>query len=388
MSRICPQCSQVNPDSIAYCTRCGYRFQGGEQIVEDDATARPASLSGLPADADPGSTLKSQPPQVPQSTPSEPPPQESKPVPTGPLAQQAPQAAPAVAPPPVQPAGGYFSPNPPNQSQSGYPSVPLQPQGAYMAQQGYGQPPYAMPPMAMQNTNDGLSSLKRAFAGKGTPVHHQSWLLDGKQVQPATLRNLLVENIQRQGVMGLTATQERLRERGVIMEDRDFVKIQYGISSLFVYMAPMGQSLYISRTSTVQQPFSRIRQFVLLGLLILLLLSLLFYALINPSLNIYDIGAYGFASNIKQFFFYLFFGLLFFFLYLLVRSLVFWLTDGDFLAYLRPNRLNDFTFDALCSIEQITDKAIRETVRQAGLNPAEVTIAAQGYPLSQSLHRI
>ena len=388
MSHICPQCSLENPDSTVFCTRCGYRFNGNDQAVADEATIRPSSLDSIPTDADPASTLArgAQQPQVAQPVAATPQPQ---PVPT-PV-----PATPVYSPTPVatngqpQPQGAFYAPQlqpqgyPPQAQPQGYPQQ-QQPQGGYPPQQAYApqqqQAPYGFPPGTAPNTGSGLAGLQRAFAGKGAPVHHQSWLLENKQAQPALLRNSLIENIQKQGVLGLSAGPERLHELGVVMEERDYVKIQYGISAVLVYFAPMGQNLYISRTSAVQQPYSRIRQYVLLSLLFVWLLSLLLFAVINPT----D----GFTDAIRTIFGYLFFGLLFFYIYVLIRSLVSWLTEKDFLAYLRPNQLNDFTLDALSSIEQITDKAIRETVKQAGLNSADVTVPTQSYGLSQPLHRI
>lgn len=252
---------------------------------------------------------------------------------------------------------------------------PQQPQQGAYPPMAYGHHPYATPP----STGGGLASLQRAFAGKGTPVHHTSWLLDGKQTQAATLRNSLVEQVQKQGVMGVTAAPERLSEQGVILEHRDFVRVQYGASSVFVYMAPMGQNLYVSRISTIQQPLSRIRITVLISLAVLLLLSLLLFAIV-------DVTAGGGAF--KEFFAFAFYGLLFFLLFELLRSVVFWLHDDDFLALLRPNQLNDFSLDTLSSIEQITDKGIRETLKQAGLNADEISKPAQSYAPQQPLHRV
>jgi hypothetical protein len=381
MSHICPQCSLENPDSTVFCTRCGYRFNGNEQSVADLSTIHPSSLANIPADADPASTLArgGQQPQVAQ--------------PVGATPQQQPALTPVPATPAYIPTmavpnanqplpqGAFYAPQ--QQPQGGYPQQ-QQPQGGYAPQQQVyaqqQQPPYGLPPGAAPNTGAGLTGLQRAFAGKGAPVHHQSWLLDNKQAQPALLRTSLIENIQKQGVLGLSAGPERLRELGVVMEERDYVKVQYGISAVLVYFAPMGQNLYISRTSVVQQPYSRIRQYVLLSLLFLWLISLLLFAVIHPT----D----GFTDAIRTIFSYLFFGLFFFYIYVLIRSLVSWLTEKDFLAYLRPNQLNDFTLDALSSIEQITDKAIRETVKQAGLNSADVIVPTQSYGLSQPLHRI
>jgi hypothetical protein len=363
MSRICPQCSQTNQDDTTFCRFCGYRFQTNEP-ADIDATIRQGSLASVPANADPGSTLK-----------------------TGDQQPAAAQPAPAMMTPQPQPAPAYppqvATPNP-GQPQ---PQAPYMPQPVQQQQQqayqmppalAYGQAPYGAP-MAPNASSSGLA---RAFADKGTPVHHQSWLLDGKQVPPANLRASLLENVQRQGVMGVTASFERLREQGVMMEERDYVRVQYGTSSVFVYMAPMGQNLYVSRTSAVRQPYSPIRIGVVLGLFVLMLISLIVMIIANSSDRTSD-----FVNGLGVFFTYAFFGLLFYFIYLVIRSIVFLLTDKDFLAVLRPNRLHDFTQDTLSSIEKITDKAIRETLRQAGLDAEEITSAAQSYAPQQPLHR-
>ncbi len=358
MARICPQCSQTNQDDTAFCRFCGYRFQENDQEANDDATIRPGSLASIPADADPGSTLR----------PSD-------------QAQAAPiaQPTPLVLTPQPQPQAGIYPPpvSTPNPAQSQAPFLSPQPQqGGYPMQQGpYGQAPYAQ----VQTASTGGSSLQRAFANRGTPVHHQSWLLDGRNIPPTQLRSTLVDQANRQGVLGVTASFDRLREQGVALEERDFVRVQYGGSSIFVYMAPMGQNLYISRTSTVRQPLSTIREVVLGGLFVLMLICLIFFIVISPDP--------GFADGAKTFFAYAFYGLLFFFIIWLIRSLVLLLTDGDFAALLRPNRLSDFTLDTLSSVEKVTDKAIRDTLRQSGLNADEITPAAQSYAPQQPLHR-
>lgn len=358
MARICPQCSQANQEDTTFCRFCGYRFDD----IASDATIRPGALASIPANADPASTLK-----------------------TG---DQAAQAAPQLTP---APAPAMTTPQPP----AGYPPyatpTPAQQQGQPVPQSGYPMPPYGQAPNAYaapvmaQTPGAGVGVLQRAFASKGTPVHHQSWLLDSKQAQPATLRDLLIGNLQKQGVMGITATPERLREHSVVMEERDYVRVQYGTSAVFVYMALMGQSLYVSRTSTVQQPYSRIRMIVLAILALLMIISWALSAVIYSTAD--GISTPGVVYGLNTLFTYAFFGLLLFFIYVLIRSIFFAFTDKDFLAYLRPNRLNDFTLDALSSVEKVTDKAVRETLKQAGLNADEITPPAQGYALSQALHR-
>lgn len=414
MSRVCPQCNQVATESTAFCIRCGYRFQGNEQVVSEDATIRQASLPNIPSNADPAATLTPggqstpQAPQVAQPTPvgsqvPQPTPvgsQVPQPTPVGSQAAQptpsapqftpvAPQSAPnlpAYAPPAGFSGHLYQSNSDPNQGpvpgSYGVPNTP--PQGAY-PQPVYGQPYGA--PLPVPPASSGVSSLQRAFAGKGVPVHHQSWLLDGKQVPPATLRNSLMDAIHKQGVMGVRALPERLREHGVAMEERDFIRVQYGAASVYVYLAPMGQNLYVSRTSTIQQPLSRARVATLVGLAVLLILSLIFFSVINPSTADLLAGN-DFTSSVKAFFGYAFYGLLFFFFFVLIRSIVSWLTDNDFLAFLRPNRLSDFTLDTLSSVEHITDKGIRETLRQAGLNADEITRPAQSYAPQQALSHL
>lgn len=366
MSRVCPQCSQIATESTTFCIRCGYRFPGNEQGVSEEATLLQVNLPNIPATTDPGATLApgGQPARAVQ-----------------PPASQTPVAgAPSYAHPG---APGSFSNPPgsvgpdPNQVPAGFfvPNTPLQgayPQGVYPPS-GYAPSPYGMPLRAAP-ASGGVVMLQRAFAGKGVPVHHQSWLLDGNQVQPAALRTSLLENIHKQGVPGVSAVPERLREYSVAMEERDFIRVQYGTASVFVYLAPMGSNLYVSRTSTVQQPFSRARITTLGGLLVLLLLCWLLSVIISP-------------YAIQVFFEYAFLGLLFFFLYILLRSVVSWFTDNDFLVFLRPNQLNDFTLDTLSSVEHVTDKAIRETLKQAGLSAEEVTRPAQSYAPQQPLRR-
>jgi hypothetical protein len=375
MSLICPQCSQANQESTTFCRTCGYRFQGNEKEVGEEATIRQAHLTNVPADADPSDTLKSGLSPVAQPTPVILPPQ--------------PQVQPAPGGPAYGASTGYGAPAQPTPGQGPFFSQPIPPaQGAYAPQQQqqmYGQYPpqgnYGAPvPQQGPAAPSTLATLQRAFAGKGTPVRHQSWLVESKQVPPQTLNSAFIANLQKQGVMGVTVGQERLREQGVVMEERDYVKVRYGASAVFVYIAPMGQNLYISRTSTIQQPYSRVRIAVLATLAVLMLISLLLFVVTNS-------GGSGFLSALNLFFKYAFFGLLFFFIIAVLRSLVFQLTDNDFLAILRPNRLSDFSLDALASIEQTTDKALRVTLQETGLDADAIQLVQSSTP-QQALHRI
>lgn len=383
MSLICPQCSQVNQEATVFCRTCGYRFQGNEQAVDEGATLRPSSLSSVPADADPGDTLRPSPPV------SQPTPVLVTPQPQAPSGQQPPvsiyEQPVAVAAAPAYPQGPFVA-QPAPFAQSSYAPQQVQQQmyGQYPAQGGYGGP--AQAPAQVQASPSPLATLQRGFVGKGTPVHHQSWLIENeRQVAPQTLTGAFIANLQKQNVMGVTVVPERLREYGAVLEERDYVKVHYGASSVFVYLAPMGQNLYVSRTSTIRQPYSHVRIAVLATLAVLMAIALILSLVIVPS-QAGDLNAYYAALSTKAFFQYAFDGLLIFFLAALLRSFVFWLTDRDFLAVLRPNRLSDFSLDALSSIEQTTDKALRATLREAGLDSEAITLAQSNAP-HQALHR-
>ncbi len=408
MSHICPQCSHIIPASSAFCTQCGYRLQGNEQVANGEGPMRRSeSLANLPPQADPSATFTPggqymQPGQFVSEAPSqsETPPLVETSQPQANQASYAPVAAPqkpaASAPPP------FFGTNPPQDphqsfyAQGGYQPQPMQQQGGYQPQpmqQPGGYPPahpggpgpymypqYTQPPA---QTNSG-TMFARAYAGQGTPIHHQSWLFQRTETDPITLLTSLTENVQKQGVVGLAAQPEHLREQGnATTEERDVVKLQYGPSSIFVYITPIGQNLYVSRTSTIQQPLSQLRIFVLGGLAVLMLICFLIYALINP-----DLSAPGIVFSIKDFFFYASFGLLFFFLFLLIRSAILWITEKDFLVYLRSNILSDFTLDTLMSAEQITDKCVRETLSNAGIKTEDMNVFSQSSSPRQAFHRI
>ena len=245
MSLICPQCSQVNQEATVFCRTCGYRFQGNEQEVDAASTIRPGSLASLPANADPAETLKPGLPPVAQPTPFI-----ATPLPQTPIASGTP---PVYGQPAAQQQSPFFSqPAPSGPAQMYAPQQQQAPvYGQYPAQGGYGTP--VAPPRPASPS--ALTTLQRGFAGKGTPVHHLSWLLEGKQVAPQTLNSAFIANLQKQNVLGVLTEHERLREHGTVLEERDYVKVRYGASSIFVYLAPMGQ---ISMSRALQQSSSLI----------------------------------------------------------------------------------------------------------------------------------
>ena len=75
------------------------------------------------------------------------------------------------------------------------------------------QPPQGQPyfaPAGQRSVGQGLSVVQRAFAGKGTPLTHTSWLVDGEQASPADVRSAIVEKVQQRYSNEVKVSQERL----------------------------------------------------------------------------------------------------------------------------------------------------------------------------------
>jgi hypothetical protein len=131
-------------------------------------------------------------------------------------------------------------------------------------------------------TADG-QKLRHAFAGHGTLFNHYSWLLSGDgghaNTMFSTTMNLL--NLRRPARLDLNVT--KLQEQGIWLEERRYIKMQRGIATAFVYVAPAGQDLYISRTTTVLPPFDVTR--------VVLLIAMIAEVFLRPY-NFFSIGNY------------------------------------------------------------------------------------------------
>ena len=100
---------------------------------------------------------------------------------------------------------------------------------------------------------------------------HHSWLLNGQHTQTKAVREAIIQKLQQRGTVGLKITPEKLMERGLLMEERDYVSVSRGVSTVFVYVAPAGQDLYVSRATTVLPAIDSFRA-VLLGLVVFITL--------------------------------------------------------------------------------------------------------------------
>jgi len=230
-------------------------------------------------------------------------------------------------------------------------------------------------------TGQGLGSLRRAFAGRGVPTMHYSWLLDGEQAQAIAVRFTINETLQRRGVAGLEVKQERLIERGLLMEEREYTTLHRGVTTVFVHVAPAGRDLYISRATAVLPAISSIR--VVIATLLLLLMLFGFVQPPIPTILLQSSAAYGGSftpvTTFQIIASVLSYPILAFFIIMLIRSFIYWLIENDFLVYLRSNVLNDFQMDDIVVLEHLTDHSVQEALRQIGMDASKITPPIEGY---------
>lgn len=320
MAMNCPECSFVNPDNSTFCVKCGSRLPqvnpAGQYIT--GATSTPTFMAPPQHVPGPASSYSSPSPTLPPYS-----------------------APPTSYPPPGAPTG----------------STPWSPQTIA--------PP---PPMTQMGTGQGLASFRRAFAGRGTLITHFSWLLTGNNAytQSGAINSSVVSILRQRSIAGTTITQEKLMERGIAMEERDYIVARRGITTVFTYVAPAGPELYISRATTALPPISYIRAAILA-----LLAALMILGFIQPGLA----GPYGTLgmSPFAILLYALSYPIAIFLVVMLIASFVYWLVENDFLVYLRANSLNDFQLDDIAMLEKMIDETVREAVKQVGLDESKIT---------------
>ncbi len=220
----------------------------------------------------------------------------------------------------------------------------------------------------------GMASIRRAFAGHGTPVMHFSWLLNGEQAKAFTVRSSIMEILKLHNIPRLSIHQEKLVERGILMEEREYLTVARGVSTVFIFVTPAGRDLYISRATTVLPAISNVRAFVVGLLLFIMFLGFFIhpstYGLLSGDVTGFVAGSILTILSIP---------LLLFFIWLLVRSFISWLVEKDFWMFLRPNTLNDFQLDEIALLEHLTDEVVRSAVEQAGLDASKIIAPPLGY---------
>lgn len=371
MARICPQCSLENTDQAIFCSRCGFQFAPEDAVLSNNNVPTPtpptmpgSGYAGYGAQANPQQAGMPQygPPPAAGSTPYEPPSPRSGAAQSGMYGYGSMNNDPYAAP-----GGGIYQ-------QQQFVSPDMQ------APQGQQYHPGMQPPPvhrssgsgAQKNIGQRLSVVRRAFAGKGTPLVHTSWLLEGKQVAPEDMRVAIIEEVQQRYANEVKVTQERLEEHETVLEERDYVRIQRAPANVFIYVAQSGSDLYIARTTTVEPALSPVRIAVFAALFVLMLLGFI-------------ISAASGSATIVALFSAL---LLIFFVVVVIHSLVLGFTENDFLVYLRPNILNDFRIDDGAILEHMADRGIRQAAEKLELDTGEFSMPAHSYPARRPLHVI
>ena len=348
MSLLCSQCAHENPDQSTFCIRCGNRLPSNVQ----PSNLGPTSGQSLPPSSYPA-TVASAPPLS------------------------------AYAPPPSIPP---YSPSSPSSYLSYEPAsqgaAPSDPYPMQMGKAAHAQGVANPYPMQM-GTGQGQGSLRRAFAGHGTLIFHHSWLINGGSEQTANARATILDILRQRNIPGLNINPQKLMERGLLMEERDYLVARRGVSTIFTYAAPAGNDLYISRATTVLPAISNVRVVIVSLALIIMIIG---FAVRPSPYNILsgDIGGYLIGSFLSL----LSIPILLFFIYALVRSFIYWLIEKDFWMMLRPNHLNDFQLDDIMLLEHVTEDTVRTAMKQIGLDASQITPPPMGYQPKRRIRTI
>ena len=251
---------------------------------------------------------------------------------------------------------------------------PYQTPPSYQSYQSSLAPYGTQPSPAQIGAGQGMASIRRAFAGHGIPIMHYSWLLNGDQAHAITIRSSIWDNLKLRNIPRLNVNLEKLIERGILMEEREYLTVSRGVATVFIYVTPAGRDLYISRATTVLPAISSVRVVILSLLLLVMVLGFI----IHPSaysLLTGDLTGFIFASVVTV----LSIPILLVLLWLLIRSFISWLVEKDFWEYLRPNTLNDFQLDEIALLEHVTDDVVHGAVKQVGLDASKITPPPRGY---------
>ncbi len=245
-----------------------------------------------------------------------------------------------------------------------------------------------------------LLSSRRAFAGYGIFLRHRSFVLPNAGAQADRILRAIGE-ISSQRNSSLQLRGKNLREHGFQAEERYYLTLRRRASTVFVYVVPAGDDLYISRSTSVLCPINLGRIFALLLMLIAICIPFLLLPGVMTSIahsvetiyGIYGNTAHGasvnsgFSAPVALGMAVLLGALTIFcavmnaamLIWYLVCSIIYWLREKDFLVYLRSLFLKDFEMDDIMLLEHITDMTIRTAVDKIGLDASLITPPEGGY---------
>jgi hypothetical protein len=301
-----------------------------------------------------------------------------------------PNQPPGVAPQYQQPVN--VPPYPPSGSAPQYqqpvnvPPYPPSGSAPQYQQPGY-VPPYPPPGGAQPVVQMGATGLSPfnfwgPFAGYGTRGRHVAWLLGTIGDRADTLRNAIELRFNARLIPDAVVTQSVLTGRGIVVEQRPYFLIQRKIATAGLYLARLGDDIYISQVTYARSPISYGRIAVLVMMLIFQTFFLIggFGSAIN-SLSSSGIPGLGGGPDIGALARFVCclgpLGLLNTFALLAAGLMTVWrtVTDKDPLAILRTS-LNEFNQDDVIALEKAVEETVRECMDQVGIDRRLLPAAA------------
>lgn len=289
--------------------------------------------------------------------------------------------------------GGY----PQQQQQQPYPGggsqgLPPQQGSAHPGNTGMYAPPAPISAPVQMGTSRGVPKqlfARRAFAGRGTSINHCSWLLKGEQAKGGALfaaaRRLLLGRAQE--VLALNVESNPLKDVGVRAdqdEERLYIVLKRGVATIFLYIAPVGRNLYISRTTTVLPLISLLR----IGILALGAISTVVFFTVSAQGNsllqssssiLFSLLLIPLSALIAFCFFWLPV------IVLLIPSIFHAIKEGDFWVYLRERALTSFQVDDVLVLERLTDHILNAAAEEVGMNSSLIGLQEERYKAKQAV---
>ena len=253
--------------------------------------------------------------------------------------------------PPALPVGSGSSP--------GYSSYP----------QSYGAPPVSR----MGFVGVSPFNLWGPFAGYGSRGRHVAWLLGTLGDRADMLRQAIGARFAARAITDALFVDKILVGKGVAVERRPYFLIQRKLVTAGLYIARLGEDIYISQVTYTRSPISKAR-IVLFVLMILLQIFFLLggfgYTLDNLFSSTTLLGG---GPDMGAFLFFLCcigpLGLLNTVALLIAGVISIWrgVTDKDPWVVLRTS-LNEFNHDDMIALEKAVEETIRECMDQVGID--------------------
>lgn len=221
-------------------------------------------------------------------------------------------------------------------------------------------------------------SKRRAFAGYGIPIKHRSFLLPREGVEASRVLQEIgaILHTRYPSLQILFAAQ---RERGGRVEERRYLVLRRGVSTIFIYATPIDDDLYISRSTSMLRSISPVRVIALVLMIMALFFPLYVLPILSAATKLGILAAPSIIPILEPLAALI--SLIGFVMlgWYLVRSFAYWLREKDFKVYLRALFLKDFELDDIMLLEHVADATIRSAVDKLGLDASQITPPQEGY---------